>query len=357
MDSLKNLLKFAVENKASDLYLKAGTPIHLRIDGKLIRQSKSNLTPDDVRDMASSLMSEEQKVKFTKDKEMDLAFDLPDVGRFRANIFIEKGNFAVVLRLIKVKIPSFRELNLPVEVLERLSTENGGLVLITGPVGSGKSTAAASMIDYINSNMGKHIVTIEDPIEFIFESKKSIISQREVGLDTLSYSLALKHVLRQTPDVIFIGDIRDLETMSTVLSAAETGHLVISILHTINAIQTIERVVNFFLPHQHPETRTRLSLLLKGVVSLRLLSKKNGEGRIPAYEVMLSTPTIKSLILAGKTAKITSFIQEGAIFGMQTFNQSLVSLCKKGLITTQEAKNNTGNLHELELDLKGFQHS
>ncbi len=357
MDILKNLLKLVVENKASDLYLKTGIPPHLRIDGKLSRQGESNLTSDDLRNMAYFLMSKEQRVQFAKEKEMDLAFDLPDAGRFRANIFVERGNFAIVLRIIKAEIPSFKELNLPAEVLEKLSLENGGLVLITGPVGSGKSTAAASMIEYINLNVGKHIVTIEDPIEFIFEGKKSIISQREIGLDTLSYSLALKHVLRQTPDVIFIGDIRDLETMSTALSAAETGHLVVSILHTINAVQTVERVVNFFSPHQHPEIRTRLSLLLNGVISLRLLSKKDGDGRIPAYEVMLSTPTIRSLILSGKTTKIASFIQEGAIFGMQTFNQSLVSLCKEGLITSEEAKNNTGNLHELELALKGFRHA
>lgn len=351
---IENLLKLMVENEASDLYLKAENPPYLRIDGRLFPQDKPALTSDDVRDAAYQLMSEEQRAHFEEDKEMDLAFSLPGVGRFRANIFIERGNFAVVLRLIKSKIPSFRELNLPAKVLEKLSLENRGLVLITGAVGSGKSTTIASMIDYINSNLGKHIITIEDPIEFVFEDKKSIISQREIGLDTHSYSAALKHVLRQTPDVIFIGDIRDLETMSTALSAAETGHLVLSILHTINAVQTVERIVNFFLPHQHPEIRTRLSLLLKGVISLRLVLKKDGRGRIPAYEVMLSTPTIRSLILEGKTTKLTSFIQDGSIFGMQTFNQSLVKLYREGLITLEEAKNSTNNLPELELALKGF---
>lgn len=261
---------------------------------------------------------------------------------------------ALVIRSISSETRSFEELNLPAEVLRKLSMETRGLVLLTGTMGSGKSTAIASMIDYINSNCNKHILTIEEPIEFTFRDKNSIVNQRELGIDVSSYAVALRAFTLQSPDVIFIGNIRDNETMSAALTAAETGVLVLSTLHTVNAAKSVERIINFFPPHQHQEIRAQLASLLKGVVSLRLVPFKDKPGRVPAYEIMLLTPTISRLIRENKIWEIPQFIEDGGVFGMQSFNQSLVRLVKEGMVSEEEAVKVCDNRDEFILALRGI---
>ncbi len=355
MGRVIDYLKQMAKKEASDLYLKTGSPPCFRVYGKLQPEGDGTLTVEEVKAYVNEILNEEQKRAFESNLEVDLALSLSGIGRFRANVYLQRGSLGIVFRAIKDSVPSFEALNLPDKVLRELCHETRGLVLLTGSTGCGKSTTIASMIDYINLNLEKHILTIEDPIEFIHHDKKSIISQREVGMDTRSYYHALRHIMRQTPDIIHIGDIRDVETMSSAIQAAETGQLVLSTLHTINATQTVERIINFFPPYQHHEIRLQLSLLLKGVISLRLIPQQDGGGRIPACEIMRLTPTIRGLIYEGQTLQIPAFIQDGAIFGMQTFNQALVALYRSGKITLEEARNNSDNREELELVLKGFQ--
>ena len=354
MGKVDDFLRMMLVKEASDLYLKTGSPPCFRVYGKLFPEGDQPLTADEVRSFSTEILNEEQEKQFRDNLEADVAISLSGVGRFRANVYYQRGSIGIVFRSIKSSVPSFADLNLPTKVLEELCHETRGLVLVTGSTGCGKSTTLGSMLDYINTNMEKHILSIEDPIEFVYRDKKSIISQREVGMDTRSYYHALRHIMRQTPDVIHIGDVRDVETMSSAIQAAETGQLVLSTLHTINATQTVERIINFFPPYQHHEVRLQLSLLLKGVISLRLIPRKDGKGRIPACEVMLLTPTIRGLIHEGETIQIPNFIQDGAIFGMQTFNQALISLFKSGHITLEDARNNSDNRDELDLVLKGF---
>lgn len=349
---IDTLLKLMVQKDASDLYLKVGRPAFLKINGQIISVNNAIVTPEIVQSFLKDLFPPQLLDRFLNEQEIDFGYSLKEMGRFRINGFFQRGHPALVIRFIKTKVPIFEQLNLPVKVLENLSLEHRGLVLITGQAGSGKSTTIASIIDYINNQQAKHIITIEDPIEFVFDEKKSIINQREVESDTKSFSQALKHLTRQAPDVIFIGEIRDTDSMSCALMAAETGHLVISTLHTVDATQTVERIINFFPSHLHQETRLRLSLILKGVISLRLLTRKDGKGRIPAYEVMLLTPTVKKLISEGKIGDLYTSTQDGALFGMQTFNQSLVKLYKDGLVTLEEAMDNADSKDELELAIK-----
>jgi twitching motility protein PilT len=342
-----------VERNASDLYLKAGCVPYLRIDGKLTPCGTIELSEQDVAAAVGLLMNSSDVTEFKKDWEKDLAYSVRDLGRFRVNAYIQRGTPALVFRSIRSAVLTFAELNLPVEVLERLSMEPRGLVLFTGNAGCGKSTTLASMLKYINQNARKHIITIEDPVEFIHTDEKSIISQREVGLDTHSFAEALRHVLRQSPDVILIGEMRDLETMNAAITAAETGHLVLSTLHTVDATQTVERIINFFPPYQHAQIRMELSLVLRGVISQRLLNRRDASGRLPACEVMLSTPTIRKVILEGRTTQLYSVIKEGEIFGLQTFNQALIRLYKEGKITRDEALANADRPEELELTMRG----
>jgi twitching motility protein PilT len=260
----------------------------------------------------------------------------------------------MVVRFIKNTVGTFDQLQLPVEILRKFSRETQGLVLVSGPAGSGKSTTIASMIQYINENMERHIITVEDPIEFLFKDKNSLINQRELGIDVQSYPSALKHFTLQSPDVIYIGVIRDPETMHAAMSAAETGVLVVSTLHTIDCVQTVERVINLFPPHVHEEVKMQLSLLLKGVLSLRLLPTQDGTGRTPVYETMVLTPTISRLIKEGKLTEIKHFIEEGAMFGMQSFKQSLVKLVKEGKINEDEARSYADSKDEFDLELRGI---
>ena len=352
--NIDDLLREMVRREASDLYLKAYSPCYLRVDGKLVALPGADLSPRDVEETSDSLMDEEQRAAYRKQREMDLAFRRPEIGRFRVNIYWQQGNRALVFRSIREKIQTFEELNLPVEVLEKLSLEPRGMVLITGIAGSGKSTTLASMIEYVNRREPKHIITIEDPVEFVFADKKSVISQREVGMDTLDFHAALRHVIRQSPDIILIGEMRDLETMSSAIMAAETGHLVLSTLHTVDAAQTVERIINYFPPYQHPQIRMQLSLVLKGVISMRLLVMKGGAGRIPACEIMLSTPTIRKIIYEGRTGDLHDAIKKGGVFGMQTFNQALIKLLRAGKTTRDEALKYADNVEELELEMRGI---
>ncbi len=346
------LLNLMAQKNASDLYLKVGQHAFLKINGQITSADSSIISPEIMQSFLKDLFPSELLDRFYKEQEIDFGYSLKGVGRFRINGFFQRSHPMVVIRFIKVHVPAFAELNLPVKVLENLSLKSRGLILVTGRAGSGKSTTIASMLDYINNRQTKHIITVEDPVEFVFEEKKSIISQREVEFDTKSFTAALKHITRQAPDVIFIGEIRDLETMSCALMAAETGHLVISTLHTVDAVGTVERIMNFFPAHLHQETSLRLSLILQGVISLRLLARRDNQGLIPAYEVMLLTPTVKKLISEGKIGDLYYTIQDGELFGMQTFNQCLVKLYKDGLVTLEEAMNNADSQDELELAIK-----
>jgi len=352
--NIDNLLREMVNRGASDLYLKAYSPCYLRVDNKLVPLPGTDLSPRDIEQLSEELMDDEQRAAYRKQLEMDLAFRRAGIGRFRLNIYWQQGSRAMVFRSIREKIQTFEELNLPVDVLQKLSLEPRGMVLITGIAGSGKSTTLASMVEYVNRREAKHVITIEDPVEFIFTDKESVISQREVGMDTLDFHTALRHVIRQSPDIILIGEMRDLETMSSAIMAAETGHLVLSTLHTVDATQTVERIINYFPPYQHPQIRMQLSLVLKGVMSMRLLVMKDGTGRIPACEIMLSTPTVRKMIYEGRTGDLYDAIKKGGIFGMQSFNQALIKLLKAGKISEEEARRYADNVEELELELRGF---
>ncbi len=352
---IKGYLKMMVEKNASDMFYRTGSNVRMRIDGRVVSVGEQVISLDEVNDAVKELTSNELKDFFQRHLDVDFGIYLPDLDhRFRISIFIQRNWPALVIRNIRSDIQTFRELNLPAEVLEKLSMETRGLVLLTGSAGSGKSTTIASMIAYINEHSNKHILTVEEPIEFTFRDKNCIVNQRELGMDVSSYAAALRAFTLQSPDVIYIGNIRDYETMAAAITAAEMGVLVLSTLHTINATQTVERIVNFFPPHQHQQTRTQLASLLKGVISLRLVPFKDGPGRVPAYETMLLTPTISRLIREGKTWEIPQFIEDGAIFGMQSFNQSLIRLVHEGKISEEEAARVADNRDELLLTLRGI---
>lgn len=353
---LNDILKIGLQNKASDVHIKAGLPPIFRINGKLVPlKTDIKLTPQDVSKIAFSIMSPAQKEEFKKKFEVDLAYGVPGLGRFRVNIFQQRGTLAIVFRAISFNIPTFEELNLP-KVVEKISDEERGLILVTGTTGSGKSTTIASMIDWINSRKTKHIVTIEDPIEYLFRDKKSIISQREIGMDATGFARALRSALRQDPDVIFVGEMRDFETIETALTAAETGHLVLSTLHTLDATETVNRIVSVFPPYQQKQVRLQLASVLRAVISQRLLPRADGKGRVPAVEVLINTAYIKELIIdPDRTREIPDAIAKGyKSYGMQTFDQSLMFLYKKGLISYDVALRNASNPDDFALRVKGI---
>lgn len=352
---LKGLLKRMIDEEASDLHLKVGNPPIFRIHGRLIRTNLDILSPKDLKDIAAEIMTQQQQRIFIMRKELDFAIGVPGLGRFRVNAYIQRGSISIVMRAIPTRIRDFKELNLP-PILEELSLKPRGLILVTGTTGSGKSTTLAAMINHINKNVAKNIITIEDPIEYIFKDEKSIISQREVGGDTVSFSSALKHVLRQDPDVIMIGEIRDKATMDVALKAADTGHLVLSTLHTLNATETINRIISFYPPHQHEHVRVLLASTLIASISQRLIPTADGKGRVPAVEILINTARIKELILDTKrTMLIQQAMEEGYYeYGMQTFDQSVLKLYKEGLITLEDALQNVSNPDEFLLRLKGI---
>jgi twitching motility protein PilT len=329
----------------------------LRINGELVPLVEmKRLMQEDTIAMAFSIMSNRQKQKFKDNLEIDIAYSVPGLGRFRCNVFQQRGTVGLVLRVIPVKILTIRELGLPL-VLEKIAQETRGLILCTGTTGSGKSTTLAATIDYINAHRCEHIMTIEDPIEFLHRDKKSIVNQREVEVDTKSFAGALRSALRQDPDVILVGEMRDYETIETAITAAETGHLVLSTLHTLDATETINRIISVFPPHQQKQIRLQLAGVLKAVISMRLIPRVDGNGRVPAVEVMIATPFIRDCIInKDKTKLIHEAIAAGVSqYGMQTFDQSIFNLYKKDLITYDEALRRASNPDEFKLKIQGIQ--
>jgi twitching motility protein PilT len=354
---INDLLKIATERRASDLHLKVGSYPVIRVSGQLTALSElSRLSQEDTIAMAFSIMSGRQKQKFKDHFEIDLAYSVPGLGRFRVNIFQQRGTVGLVLRVIPSKILTTEELMLP-PVLKTIADERRGLILVTGTTGSGKSTSLAAMIDYINTTRTEHIMTIEDPIEFLHRDKKSLVNQREVEVDTKGFASALRSALRQDPDVILVGEMRDYETIETALNAAETGHLVLSTLHTLDATETINRIISVFPPHQQKQIRLQLAAVLKAAVSMRLLPRADGSGRVPAIEVMRATNFIRDCIEnKDKTKLIHDAIAQGTSqYGMQTFDQSIYQLYKKDLISMEEALRRATNPDEFKLKLAGIE--
>ena len=354
MINIHMLLKTMFDNKASDLHMRVGTPPTFRIHGALFRAQMEPVSFEEMERVCTEIMRPEQKEIFDKTNEMDFAMGLKGVGRFRINACRQRGTPSLAIRSIKTLIPAFAELNLPNVILD-IGMKKRGLILVTGTTGSGKSTLLASMIDHINGNASVNIVTIEDPIEYLYKDKKSIIAQREVGPDTARFGNALRSSFRQDPDVVLIGEIRDKDTMDTAMSAADTGHMVMSTLHTMNAMETISRILSFFPPHQHQQVRLVLSNVLVAVISLRLLPNKENTGRVPAAEIMLNTASISEYILnPDKSHLIMPAICEGyTTYGSQSFDQSLLQLFKDDFITLQVAKQNASNPDDFELKVKG----
>jgi twitching motility protein PilT len=351
--SIDELLRHTVERGASDLHLKVGNVPFLRIDGDLQPTSHDVLIPQDTVSFGNAVMSEHKRAEFDAHNEADIGYTLQGVGRFRINVFRQRGLVGLAVRRVRSEIPTFDELRLP-DVMRTLADSPRGLVLITGPTGTGKTTTIASMIGYINRSRRAHIITIEDPIEVVHDDELSIIQQREVGLDTDSYADALKHVVRQDPDVIFVGEIRDADSALSAIQAAETGHLVISTLHTIDCMETINRVLDLFPPQQAKEVRTSFAGALRGIVSQRLLPKADGKGRVPAIEVLVNTGRVfDRLVDPEQTDSIVDVIAEGGYYGMQSFDQALVSLVKDGLVTTDEARRTATSPHDFDLQLSG----
>jgi twitching motility protein PilT len=351
--NIDDLLRHTVERGASDLHLKVGNVPFLRIDGDLQPTSHDVLTPPDTVAFGNAVMSEHKRREFEAHNEADIGYTLQGVGRFRINVFRQRGLVGLAVRRVRSEIPTFEELRLP-EVMRTLAESPRGLVLITGPTGTGKTTTIASMIGYINRSRRAHIVTIEDPIEVVHDDEMSIIQQREIGLDTDSYEAALRHVVRQDPDVIFVGEIRDAESALSAIQAAETGHLVISTLHTIDCMETINRVLDLFPPQQAKEVRTSFAGALRGIVSQRLVQKADGKGRVPAVEVLVNTGRVfDRLVDPEQTDSIVDVIADGGYYGMQSFDQALVMLVKDGLVTTDEARRTASSPHDFDLQLSG----
>ena len=352
LTDLKEILNLLIKKGASDLHLSAGSVPHIRVDEKLVSCEYDELSNEDIKSLVYAILSEDQKNTLEKDLELDMSFGLGNVARFRVNMFYQKGNIGVAIRALPVHIRSFEECGLPVNVLADLCKKNKGLVLVTGATGSGKSTTLASMVEFINNDRPVHIVTIEDPIEYIYEGKKAVIDQREVGHDTHSFSEALKHVLRQDPDVILIGEMRDLESIELALNAAETGHLVLATLHTSDCVQTINRIIDVFPQHQQEQVRVQLSFVLKAVLAQQLIPKTDSTGRVLALEVLRLTPAVKSLIRDQKAHQIYSVIQTSQKEGMKTMNQSLYELYRTQNISYEEAIARTGEVDDLKRMLK-----
>ncbi|WP_407655298.1 type IV pilus twitching motility protein PilT [Candidatus Fervidibacter sacchari] len=356
---IDDLLKEVVRRNASDLHLCVGVPPILRIDGQLYRTNFQPATPKQTQRLIYEILTDEQIQRFESSLELDFSYALQDIARFRVNVYKERGCIAAAFRLIPRRIPTVRELELP-PILEELATRPRGLILVTGPTGHGKSTTLAAMIDYINRTKSVHIITIEDPIEYLHTHKKSVINQRELGEDTRSFPNALRAALRQDPDVILVGEMRDPETMAIAITAAETGHLVLSTVHTNSAAETIDRIIDVFPPNQQPQIRVQLSMNLVAVISQQLLPRAPGAprnpyggGRIAAVEIMIANPAIRNLIREGKTYQIPSIIQTSAAEGMQTMDQALRDLYVKGLITYETAMERAHNPEELKKLIAG----
>lgn len=342
---LDHIMLNAHELRVSDIFFKDGVPPCYRLHGKIVRSEFPTLNGEDIRRLSYSLMTPQQIQRFEQRREMDLGFSRP-FSRFRGNVYMQKGSVGMVLRLIPLTMPHLDQLGMP-PVLKELPKQKMGLIMVTGPTGSGKSTTLAAMLNLINETMSKNIVTIEDPIEFVHQDKLGIVNQREVGLDTESFQAGLKYVLRQAPDVILIGELRDVETFSICLQAAETGHLVFSTVHTASAYETMDRIVNMFPPHDKQQICMRMSSSLRGIISQKLIPRADGSGRVGGVEVLINTPTIAKLIEEGRFGMIYQHLSEGEYWGMQTMNQCLLRYYRAGLISEEDALTFAGNATEL----------
>jgi len=353
--TFKQMMQELLNRHASDMHLRVGLRPTVRVDGRLTYIDDQILMPEDLEKILGQILSPEQKDRFHQKREMDLALSISKMGRFRINLYKQRGTVGVAIRQVNTKVPSFQELNLP-DVVKDIANNKRGLIIVTGTTGSGKSTSLASMVEHINANRAENILTIEDPIEYIYRDKKSIISQREVGGDTESFAAALRHAFRQDPDIILIGEIRDSDTMGIALTAADTGHLVLTTLHTLNAVETISRIISFFPPHQHQQIRMLLAGTLKSIICQRLLPRHDGPGRIPAVEVLVSTSTVREAITdPTKTSTIIDLIEQGAIqYGMQSFDQSIMRLYRSGHISYEEALSQCSNPDDFDLRVKGI---
>ncbi|HWP65842.1 MAG TPA: type IV pilus twitching motility protein PilT [Candidatus Limnocylindria bacterium] len=353
---LHALLQQAVASGASDLHLKAGSYPIVRIHGELAPlTTERRLDSAETAQIAAALLTPELRQRFERQREVDLAYSVPGLGRFRCNVYQQRGTIGLALRVIPMRVPTFEELNLP-PVLAKIADEERGLILVTGTTGSGKSTTLAAMIEHINRTAACHIITIEDPIEYLHRDNRSIINQREVSVDTTSFAQALRAALRQDPDVILVGEMRDAETMETALAAAETGHLVLSTLHTLDATETVNRIIAVFPPHQQRQVRLQLASVLRAVISQRLLPRADSRGRVPAVEVLVSTPFVRDCIIdKDRTSQIRDAIAAGTSqYGMQTFDQSIFGLYQRGLVTLEEALRWASNVDEFKLKVQGI---
>lgn len=350
--NFKDILDIMIEKDLSDVFLRANSNVRGRLYSTVQVVKDNILSIDEIEEIIKDITKETDRKKLEEARGCEFTYWYKDNWRFRVGVFYQRNSIALVIRKIDLRIPSFDKLNLPTAVLEKFCRERRGMILMTGITGSGKSTTIASMIEYINQNFGRHVLTIEEPIEFTFTDKKSIVNQREIGNDVITYSDALRQFALHSPDVIFIGNIRDAETCYAALTAAETGVLVFSTLHTVNATSTVERIINFFPPHQHALIREQLSFLLKGVISQRLIPRRDTAGLIPAYETMVLSPSVSRLMLENKIWEIPKYIAAGDIYGMKSFNQSLLGLVSEGKITPQVALESADRREELELELR-----
>lgn len=333
MDIIELLTK-AVEEKASDLHLTVASPPIIRVNGKLVKMNEIKLMPEDTKNMVQQMMTSDQMLQLKEKGELDFSYSNPGLGRFRVNAYKQRGSYSMALRVVTFKVPTIEELHLP-KIITELSKKQRGLILVTGPTGSGKSTTLAAMINDMNENRTEHILTLEDPIEYLHKHNRSVVNQREIGNDSYSFANGLRAALRQDPDVILVGEMRDLETISIAITAAETGHLVLSTLHTIGAAKTIDRIIDVFPPHQQQQIKIQLSSVLEGVISQQLLPKANGSGRIAAFEIMVTNPAIRNLIREGKTHQMQTVIQTAGKLGMQTMDASLMNLYENRIISRE----------------------
>ena len=353
---LNEILKVALKTGASDIHMKSGLPPIFRVDGALVPlKNAERILPDQIQTMAFGIMNPVQKARFEQAREADLAYGIPGLGRFRVNVFQQRGTIGIVFRVIPFSVRSIEQLHLP-KVVEKVSMEQRGLILVTGTTGSGKSTTLAAMIDHINSNRTCHIVTIEDPIEFLIRDRRSIVNQREIGVDTQTFADALRASLRQDPDVILVGEMRDFETIETAITAAETGHLVMSTLHTLDATETINRIISVFPPYQQKQIRLQLGSILRAVISQRLVPRADGKGRVPALEILISTARVRECIAdKDRTKELHDAIAKGfTTYGMQSFDQSLMHLVKQQLVTYDEALKHVSNPDDFALRFRGI---